>query len=209
MGLELFVKGIFIGFMVSIPLGPIGVLCVQRTLNKGRLSGFISGLGAAAADTVFALLAGFGISIIIRFIEEQQLYFQIIGGAIIIFLGIHVFYSNPVRQIRMQRLNRNKFSQDFLSVFLLTLSNPMAIFFFLAMFTGVNLVSGPMTFFNLTFVVAGVTLGAAAWWFLLSTFVNLFRDYFRLRNIWWMNKIAGVIIFFLGLAAILSIWFLG
>lgn len=208
MDLELLLKGILIGFMISVPLGPIGVLCVQRTLNKGRLSGFVSGLGAAGADTVFALLSGFGISIIIQFVEDQQIYFQIIGGAIILILGINIFYSNPIKQIRMQRLNRNKLSQDFFSVFLLTLSNPMAVFFFLAMFTGVNLASGTISYFNLFIVVAGVSMGAALWWFLLSTVVSLFRHRFRLRNIWWMNKIAGAIIFSLGIAAILSVWIL-
>ena len=208
MFLALLVKGAVIGFMVSIPLGPIGVLCVQRTLNKGRRSGFVSGLGAAAADTVFALVAGLGLSIIIGFIEEQQIYFQIIGGLIVISLGIHVFYSNPVRQIRMQRLNRNKLSNDFLSVFFLTISNPLAIFLFLAMFTGVNLTSGPMSFFNLIFMIAGVSLGATSWWFFLSSFVNVFRHRIRLKNIWWMNKVAGVLISFLGVAAILSIWIL-
>jgi threonine/homoserine/homoserine lactone efflux protein len=208
MELELLLKGILIGFMISVPLGPIGVLCVQRTLNKGRLSGFVSGLGAAGADTVFALLSGFGISIIIQFVEDQQIYFQIIGGAIILVLGVNIFYSNPIKQIRMQRLNRNKLSQDFFSVFLLTLSNPMAIFFFLAMFTGVNLASGTMSYFNLFIMVAGVTMGSSLWWFLLSTVVSLFRHRFRLKNIWWMNKIAGVIIFFLGIAAILSVWIL-
>ena len=208
MELELLLKGILIGFMISVPFGPIGVLCVQRTLNKGRLSGFVSGLGAAGADTVFALLSGFGISIIIQFVEDQQIYFQIIGGAIILVLGVSIFYSNPIKQIRMQRLNRNKLSQDFFSVFLLTLSNPMAIFFFLAMFTGVNLASGTMSYFNLFIMVAGVTMGSSLWWFLLSTVVSLFRHRFRLKNIWWMNKIAGVIIFFLGIAAILSVWLL-
>ena len=208
MYLELLLKGAVIGLMVSIPLGPIGVLCVQRTLNKGRRSGFVSGLGAALADTIFALVAGLGISIIIGFIEDQKIYFQIIGGIIVVFLGIHIFYSNPVRQIRMQRLNKNKLSHDFLSVFFLTISNPLAIFLFLAMFTGVNLTSGPMSFFNLIFMIAGVTLGSACWWFLLSSFVNVFRHRFRLKNIWWMNKVAGVLIFFLGVAAIVSIWIL-
>jgi len=206
MWLELLLKGAVIGFMVSIPLGPIGVLCVQRTINKGRLSGFISGLGAALADTIFALVAGLGATIIIGFIEEKQVFIQIIGGIIIMYLGLHVFYSNPVRQVRMQRLNRNKLSQDFLSVFFLTITNPLAIFFFLAMFTGVNLASGPMRFFHLVFMVAGVLLGAACWWFMLSSFVNIFRHRFRLKNIWWMNKVAGVVIFLLGLAAILSVW---
>ncbi len=208
MEIELFWKGIIIGLMVSIPLGPIGVLCVQRTINKGRRSGFISGMGAAAADTVFSLIAGLGVTFIIRFIREQQLYFQLIGGIIIILLGIQIFYTNPVRQLRLQRMNKIRLSQDFLSVFFLTISNPMAIFFFLAMFAGINLSSGPLSIGRLSMMVGGVLLGSASWWFLLSTFVNYWRDRFRLRRIWWMNKVAGVIIFFLGIIAIISIWFI-
>jgi threonine/homoserine/homoserine lactone efflux protein len=207
MVLELFWKGLIVGLMVSIPLGPIGVLCVQRTINKGRKSGFVSGLGAAAADAVFAMIAGLGISFIISFIKEQHIYFQIIGGIVIIALGIQIFYTNPVRQLRLQRLNRNKLSQDFLSVFLLTLSNPMAIFFFMAMIAGINLTSGHLRFVELVSLVAGVFAGCAAWWFMLSSFVNYWRDRFRLKNIWWMNKVAGVLVFFIGLAAILSVWF--
>jgi len=208
MGIELFWKGIIIGLMVSIPLGPIGVLCIQRTLNKGRKAGFVSGLGASAADTLFALVAGFGISMIITFLKAQHLYFQIIGGLIVMYLGIQIFFTNPIRQLRLHRLNPNKLSQDFLSVFLLTVSNPMAIFFFLAMFAGVNLASGPMNVFYVGLIVGGVFIGSASWWFILTTFVNIFRHRFRLKSIWWMNKVAGVIIFFLGIAAILSVWFI-
>ncbi len=208
MGIELFMKGIIIGLMVSIPLGPIGVLCIQRTLNKGRKAGFVSGLGASAADTFFALIAGYGISMVITFIKEQHVYFQIIGGMIVMYLGMHIFFTNPVKQLRLQRLNQNKLSQDFLSVFLLTVSNPMAIFFFLAMFAGVNLAGGPMNFFLVSLVVAGVFLGSSSWWFVLTTLVNIFRHRFRLKSIWWMNKVSGMLIFFLGIAAILSVWFI-
>ncbi len=208
MGIELFMKGIIIGLMVSIPLGPIGVLCIQRTLNKGRKAGFVSGLGASAADTFFALIAGYGISMVIVFIKEQHIYFQIIGGLIVMYLGIHIFFTNPVKQLRLQRLSQNKLSQDFLSVFFLTVSNPMAIFFFLAMFAGVNLAGGPMNFFLVSLVVAGVFLGSSAWWFVLTTLVNIFRHRFRLKSIWWMNKVSGMVIFFLGIAAILSVWFI-
>ena len=194
--------------MVSIPLGPIGVLCIQRTLNKGRKAGFVSGLGASAADTFFALIAGYGISMVITFIKEQHVYFQIIGGMIVMYLGMHIFFTNPVKQLRLQRLNQNKLSQDFLSVFLLTVSNPMAIFFFLAMFAGVNLAGGPMNIFLVSLVVAGVFLGSSSWWFVLTTLVNIFRHRFRLKSIWWMNKVSGMLIFFLGIAAILSVWFI-
>ena len=191
MGIELFWKGIIIGLMVSIPLGPIGVLCVQRTINKGRRSGFISGLGAAAADTIFALVAGLGITFIIRFIKEQHFYFQLIGGIIIILLGIQIFYSNPVKQIRLQRMNKLRLSQDFISVFFLTISNPMAIFFFIAMFAGINLAAGPLSIVRLIMMVGGVFAGASVWWFVLSWFVNYWRDRFRLRRIWWMNSLDG------------------
>jgi threonine/homoserine/homoserine lactone efflux protein len=98
MEIELFLKGLLIGFIVSVPLGAIGLLCVQRTLNKGRKSGFFSGLGAASADTIYALIAGLGISIVISFIKEQDVYFRIIAGIIIITLGISIFLKNPVRQ---------------------------------------------------------------------------------------------------------------
>jgi len=205
--MELVFKGIIIGLMVSIPLGPIGVLCIQRTLNKGRKSGFVSGLGASAADSLFTLVSGFGISIIISFIRDKQIYFQVIGGIIIIILGVNIFFTNPIRQIRLQRLSRNKLYEDFLAFFFLTISNPMAIFFFLAMFAGVNITSsGPINFFSIITVVAGVFIGSATWWFLLSFFVSLFRHRFRLKSIWWMNKVAGIAIFFLGIAAILSVW---
>ena len=207
MGIELFWKGFIVGLMVSIPLGPIGVLCVQRTINKGRRSGFVSGLGAAFADTIFSIIAGLGVSYIIRFVQEQHIYFQIVGGIIILFLGIHVFYTNPVKQLRLQRMNRNKLSYDFFSVFFLTITNPMAIFFFLAMFAGIHIASETPGLFSLTSLVIGVFAGASTWWFLLSSFVNFWRHRFRLKIIWWMNKVAGVLIFVLGLAAIISIWF--
>lgn len=208
MELELFWKGFIVGLMVSIPLGPIGVLCVQRTLNKGRRSGFISGMGASVADTLFSVVAGLGVVYIISFVRENQFWIQLGGGLIIIFLGIHIFYTNPVRQIKMQRLNRNRLSQDFLSVFFLTISNPMAIFFFLAIFAGIKVASGPIQINRLSLLTLGVLAGSASWWFLLSGFVNFWRHRFRLRIIWWLNKVAGVIIFLLGLFTILSIWIL-
>ena len=202
----LYWKGFFVGLMVTIPLGPIGVLIVQRTLNKGRVSGFVSGLGAAFADSIFAIIAGFGISYIISFIKSQQFYFQIFGGLVILLLGIHIFYTNPVRQLRLQRLKKNKLHHDFFSVFLLTITNPIAILFFLAMFAGIHVTGSEINVLGMASLVLGVLSGAAGWWFLLSFIVSLFRERFRLKNIWWMNKVAGVIVFFIGLLAILSVW---
>lgn len=197
-------KGIMIGLLASIPLGPIGVICIQRTINKGRLSGFVSGLGAASADTIFAAIAGFSITLILAFIEERKLVIEFIGGIIVILLGIKTFYTNPVAQLRRHKRKKNKLFEDYLSVLLLTITNPFAIFLFVAMFAALNInYEGNNLILSLV-PLAGVFIGAASWWFTLSTLVNLFRKRFRLKQLLWINKIAGAIIFLLGVLAIVN-----
>ncbi|MDP4186570.1 MAG: LysE family translocator [Bacteroidota bacterium] len=206
MELELLIKGILIGFLASMPLGPIGILCIQKTVSKGRIPGFISGVGAATADTVFAIFAGLGVSFVVAFLEKQQLYFKIIGGAFIIILGFKIFFTNPVKQIRQQRKKKNGgLFADYISVFLLTLSNPSFILVFIAMFTGFNLISSNTSLILVIFAILGVFLGASSWWFTLTSIINLFRKKFRLKRIWWMNKITGGVIIAFGLLAILSL----
>ncbi len=204
----IFIKGIIIGFLVSAPLGPIGIMCIQRTLNRGYLAGFVSGLGAAAADIIFAVIAGFGLSIIINFIEEKHLYFQILGGIIVLFIGYRIFNTNPVRQLKLQRLNRTSLTQDFGSVFLLTLSNPIAIFLFLAIMAALKVAKDLLSYFELAILVTGIAGGAICWWFVLASIANRFRKRIRLKSIWWLNKITGSIVFLFGLAVIISIWVL-
>lgn len=203
---EIFIKGIIIGLLVSVPLGPVGILCIQRTLNRGRLAGLVSGLGAAAADTIFAIIAGFGLTIIINFIEEKQVYFQILGGLFVLYIGLKIFYTNPVKQLKLQRMNRSQLSQDFVSVFLLTISNPMAIFLFLAIMAAIKVASDRMTIVEISLLSSGIAGGAILWWFVLSTIANRFRKKIRLRNIWWLNKITGSIVFLFGLLVLISLW---
>lgn len=200
------IKGIITGLLVSVPLGPIGILVIQRTLNKGRMSGFISGLGATAADTIFALIAGLGLSIIINFIRDRQVFFQIAGGLFVIYIGLRIFYTNPVKALKLQRMNKTMLSQDFVSVFLLTISNPMAIFIFLAIMAAINIGGDQLNFFELSVLLAGVFTGAAVWWFIISSIANRFRKRIRLRSIWWMNKITGTVVFIFGIAVLVSIW---
>lgn len=135
------IEGMIIGFLASLPLGPVGVLCIQRTINKGRVSGIFSGMGAATVDAFFALVAALGLTYIINFIEEQQFLIQVIGGAVLILLGIKIFYTNPVKQIRRHRKQKNKLVEDFFSVLFLTLSNPLAVFLFVAAFAGIGIVT--------------------------------------------------------------------
>lgn len=206
MDLEFLIKGIFVGFLASIPLGPVGVLCIQRTINKGRTSGMLSGMGAATVDSFFALIAALGLTFIINFIEEQQFYIQLLGGSILIFLGTKIFYTNPIRQIRRHRRKKNKLVEDFLSVLFLTLSNPLAVFLFVAAFAGIGLVTSKDSSFKSSLIIGGVFIGAMFWWGLLTFFVDLFRKHFRLKQLWWINKIAGIVIIVFGIAAMLSVF---
>jgi threonine/homoserine/homoserine lactone efflux protein len=205
--IEFLAKGVMVGFVASIPLGPVGVLCIQRTINKGRISGLFSGMGAATVDSFFALVAALGLTFIINFIEEQQFYFQLLGGGVLILLGTRIFNTNPVRQIRRHRKKKNKLVEDFFSVLFLTLSNPLAIFLFVAGFAGIGLVTSKDSSIKSSLIIAGVFFGALLWWALLTFFVDLFRKKFRLKQLWWINKIAGILIIVFGVVAMLSVFF--
>jgi len=205
--IDFLIKGIIVGFLASIPLGPVGVLCIQRTINKGRTSGLFSGMGAATVDAFFALVAALGLTFIINFIEEQQFYIQMIGGGVLIFLGTRIFNTNPIQQIRRHRKKKNKLIEDFISVFFLTLSNPLAVFLFVAAFAGIGVVTSKDSSVKSSLIIAGVFIGATIWWASLTFFVDLFRKKFRLKQLWWINKIAGVLIIVFGIAAMLSVFF--
>jgi len=204
---EFIIKGLIIGFLASIPLGPVGVLCIQRTINKGRIHGVVSGMGAATIDSFFALVAALGLTYIINFIEEQHFFIQLIGGGILIFLGAKIFNTNPIKQIRRHRRKKNKLIEDYFSILFLTLSNPLAVFLFVAAFAGIGIVSNESSSFNSMLVVVGVFSGAMVWWSSLTFFVDLFRKKFRLKQLWWINKIAGILIIVFGIAAMISVFF--
>ena len=203
-----FLKGIIVGLLGSIPLGPVGVLCIQRTLNKGRMSGFMSGMGAAAVDAVFALIAALGLTFIINFIEQQRFFIQLIGGIILIIMGLIIFYKNPVKQMRKHKQGKSNLFHDFISVFLLTLTNPVAVFLFVAALASIDIVSVESPIISSLFVVSGVFGGALLWWFSLIWFVDLFRKKFRLKHLWRINKIAGVLIAAFGIFAIFAIFYM-
>lgn len=210
MAITLLIKGIIIGLAATIPLGPIGVICIQRSINKGRLSGFVSGLGAATSDTIFATIAGFSLAYIINFIDTHRLIIEFVGGIIIILLGVKTFYTNPATQLRRHKKRKNKLFEDYFSTLLLTATNPLIIFYFLALFAAGNIVeSGNVAQTYIT--VAGVFVGGVLWWYVLTTLVSSLRNRFRLKHLWWINKIAGGLIILLGAVAIVNVirrlWF--
>jgi threonine/homoserine/homoserine lactone efflux protein len=194
MFLTLFAKGILIGFMVSIPLGPIGVLVIQRTVNKSRIAGLLSGMGAALSDTVYAIIAGFSLTFVIEFIHKNEIIFQVIGASVVLVLGIHIFFKNPVADLKRHRLKGSTHFKDIVSSFLVTFSNPLTVFVFLAVFASSGVAGSLVHPYASVFVVLGVFTGASAWWFSLSGIVSLFRHKINLRILWWINKTSGIII---------------
>ncbi len=202
----MFTKGILIGLISSIPLGPAGVLCIQRTLSKNRASGFVSGLGASSADLLFAAVALFSLAFVMGFIEHHLNIIKVIGGICVVAVGVSIFMKNPVVQIRRNRAGQDSYWSDFLSVFFVTLANPAFILIYVALFAAFGISTSDTSMADALTMILGVFSGATGWWFLLSFVINIFRHKFRPRHLLWINRIAGVVIVVLGAAAILTIF---
>jgi threonine/homoserine/homoserine lactone efflux protein len=189
----LIIKGIILGLVVSIPLGPVGALCIQRTISKGYKAGLLAGLGAACADLVYVLIAGFGVSVVIDWLFRYRMWIQAAGSIVFMFMAWKVFFTNPAIQIRRNR-NRKKYPlEDFMPPFLLTFSNPTAVFVFIAAFAGF-FVQEDAGYFDIILSVAGVFMGCLGWWMGLVSIVNMFRSRIRLRHLLWVNKITGIVV---------------
>lgn len=194
-------KGFIVGLGASIPLGPLGVLCVQKTLSKGRNSGFITGLGASFSDTLYAAISLLGLAFIENLIDKNRDIVMIIGGAIIIYIGIRIFLTNPIKQIRQKNTNK-KHIQDFIEAFLMTVTNPGAIFLILGLLAAVGInINDSEVRPSVTIILLGVFSGSVVWWFTLSTGINLFRKKFRIRQLMMINRVSGAIMGVLGIIA--------
>lgn len=205
MFLTLIAKGILIGLLVSIPLGPIGVLVIQRTVNKSRIAGLLSGMGAALSDTLYAIIAGFSLTYVVDFIREYEMWFQFLGALVVLALGIHIFFKDPVTDLQRNRLRGNTHLKDIISTFLVTFSNPLAVFVFLAIFTSSGVAMHLEQPYHSLIVILGIFTGALIWWFSLSGVVSLFRHKISLRILWWINKTAGGLIVLFVLITVLMV----
>jgi threonine/homoserine/homoserine lactone efflux protein len=204
--IEMLLKGIILGLVVSMPPGPIGIVLINRTIKRGLLSGFFSGLGLATADTLLAVLAGLGFTVIISFIKEERFIITIIAGLVIIGVGLKVFLSDPVKDIRNREKSEKSLWRDFYSVFVLSISNPYTIFIFVAFFSGVHITGNVRPELLPFCLIPGVFVGAISWWFILSYFFSRFKKNFRLRVIVRINKVAGIVIIFIGVIVLLSVF---
>jgi threonine/homoserine/homoserine lactone efflux protein len=203
MWLVLIAKGFVLGLVVSVPLGPVGALCIQRTISKGYRAGLLGGLGAACADLIYALIAGFGVSVIIDWLLKVRKWIQIGGSIIFMVMACKVFYTNPAIQVRRNRRQKPRPLEDFMTTFLLTFSNPTPVFVFMAAFAGF-IVHEEINYHDIVLSIAGVFIGCFSWWAGLVSVVNLFRNKIRLRHLLWVNKVTGVIVFLFAVALLVE-----
>jgi len=235
--LILLFKGLLIGVSIAAPVGPIGVLCIRRTLARGRASGFFSGLGAATADACYGSVAAFGLTFVSDLLVGQQFWFGLIGGIFLCYLGIKTLIDkpasirgrekdDPIRLTRSDEIGGNGeiatptlnyqeskkvgdprgLLSDYFSTFVLTLTNPMTILSFAAIFAGLGIASSGGDSTNALSLVLGVFLGSASWWLVLSSVANALRARFlNPTGLRWVNWISGAVITGFGVGALVSV----
>jgi len=203
MDILFFIRGLIIGFSIAAPVGPIGLLCIRRTLAEGRNSGLVSGLGAATADAIYGSIAGFGLTLISNFLITENVWLRIVGGAFLCYLGVRTFLSRPSDQ--GSSVKGMGLAGAYASTFFLTLTNPMTILSFAAIFAGLGVGSEGKDLLSAAILVAGVFMGSAFWWLILSFGVSLFRGKFSPQRLRWVNRLSGLIITGFGLLAFLTL----
>lgn len=200
----LLVKGIIIGLSISIPLGPIGMLCIQRTLNRGQKYGLATGIGATFSDLVYSVITMFFLNFILTFIEQHQFVIQIIGSIIILFFGVWIYRSNPSSQpLPNEKKTEHSLVGDFFSSFALTLTNPLILFVLIALFAQFDFVNTEMTLLEHAFALFSILLGASIWWIILTTLANRFRNRLNIRGLKFINRLAGGIITVIGVGELI------
>lgn len=203
--ISIILTGIFIGILVSAPTGPLGVLCVQRTINHGRLSGFVTGLGATASDLVYACLVGFSMNFIIEFVEQYKFVLQIVGSIVLFIFGYYIFNKKVEDGFCDKKIGTTKrnYLSTFTSAFALCFSNPIIIFLFIALFARFNFFSPNYKISEVLVGLLSILIGAMIWWLSLTFFVGIFRSSFKERGLRILNKITGGIIIALSIAGVI------
>jgi threonine/homoserine/homoserine lactone efflux protein len=202
MSISLFLRGLLLGLSIAAPVGPIGVLCIRRTLTGGRALGLVSGVGAATADAVYGCVAGFGLTFISDVLVGHQMWIRLIGGLFLCYLGIKALLAKPAEQPALA--GGQGFAGAYASTFLLTLTNPMTILSFAAVFASLGIAETGGDYGAAGILVLGVFAGSALWWFILSGGVSLLRERFTLRALRWVNVLSGLIVLVFGLVALFS-----
>ncbi len=196
-------RGLLVGLSIAAPVGPIGVLCIRRTLADGRAIGLATGLGAAAADGVYGAVAGFGITAVADVLVGQQRWLQLGGGVFLLYLGVRAMLAQPPAAAGGERSRRDRLGA-FTSTFALTLANPATILSFVAIFAGLGVGAGGGDYGSAVTFVAGVVIGSALWWLLLTTAVARLGRRVGPRALRWINRVSGAVLAAFGLLALVS-----
>jgi threonine/homoserine/homoserine lactone efflux protein len=195
--LVFFVKGILVGIVIAVPVGPVGVMCIRRTVLEGKLAGFVSGLGAATADAVFGIVAGFGLTVVSDWLLGYQQWLRTAGACLLLAVGGHSLLARRPPKLSSAP-KPESLSWYYVSTFALTLTNPITILAFLAIFAAVGLTGAGATLGRAAILVLGVWVGSLLWWLALSFGVGFFFRSFEPRHLAWINRGSGAILFLSG-----------
>ncbi|WOD37779.1 LysE/ArgO family amino acid transporter [Nodosilinea sp. E11] len=193
-------KGMGLGLAIAAPVGPIGLLCIRRSLTQGRWMGLVTGLGAATADGLYGCIAGFGLTAVADLLVDHTQMLRLMGGLFLCYLGLTTLRADPAREAA--KLSSRGLWGAYASTLVLTLTNPATIFSFIAIFAGLGLVDSSQSWGASLALIFGVFLGSALWWLCLSWGVTLFSQRLTPTRLKWLNRLAGAAIFAFGLVAI-------
>lgn len=198
------IKGMVIGFSIAAPVGPIGLLCIRRSLNHGILSGLLTGLGAATADACYGCIAGFGLTFISSLLINQKVWLQLIGGLFLCYLGVATFTKkhSETQDVRKAR----GYVMAYVSAFFLTLTNPMTILSFAAIFAGLGIAMASNGYMSSSILVLGVFTGSTLWWVLLTGGVDRLKKRLSPTIHQWINRLSGAVLLVFGLGALLQLF---
>lgn len=202
--IEIVISGLLVGVLVSAPMGPIGMMCIQRTLNKGRWPAFFTGLGAALSDLVYALLTGLSLSFVTDFINAHHIILQILGSVIFIAYAYYLYRVRPSQTISAPNIPANTYWRDFVTGFLLTFSNPLIVFFILTLFARFNFLIPEYQAYHYVVGYLSILIGAVLWWFCVTTGVSKIRSRFTAATLVWINRVLAIILTFIAVYGIAS-----
>ncbi len=197
-------RGIAIGILISAPMGPVGILCIQRTLDKGRRTGFFTGIGAAISDLLYCLLTGFGLSFIEEFIERNQNVIQLLGSAVLIGFSFYLFKKNPATQLKKPVAEAVDPRKNILAGFLFTFSNPLILFLIIGLFARFNFLMPEIKFYHYIVGFIAIIAGAIGWWWFVTFSIDKVRAHFNLRSMYLINRVIGVVILLFAIVGIVT-----
>lgn len=197
-------RGLAIGVIISAPMGPVGILCIQRTLDKGRRAGLLTGVGAAISDFIYCLLTGFGLSFIEEFLERNSSIIQLVGSVVLIGFSVYLFRKNPVGKIKKPVPSQVSAKRSILAGFLFTFSNPLIIFLIIGLFARFNFLLPEIKFYQYVVGYIFIIAGALGWWWLVTFFIDKVRSHFNIRSMWLINKIIGGVILCFAIVGIIT-----